>query len=95
MTPAGQPCSGKPCFSKPPHPHVRQELPGTQLLLYWALPSTTSGRSRSRPLPGVWQSLMVLDRRWSGQAEEVQRAVEGLVGHLAEPGGDIRVACRS
>lgn len=45
--------------------------------------------------PGLLQSLTVLDRRWSGQAEEVQRAVEGLVGHLAEPGGDIRVACPS
>ncbi|WP_196218181.1 hypothetical protein [Streptomyces blattellae] len=29
------------------------------------------------------------------QAEEAQQAVEGLVGHLAEPGSDIRVACHS
>ncbi|MCY0932592.1 transposase, partial [Streptomyces sp. H27-H1] len=48
---------------------------------------------RARPLdPGLLQSLLVLDRCWSGEAEEFEGSSETVVGHLAEAGRDVRVA---
>ncbi|MCY0932626.1 hypothetical protein OTB20_42350, partial [Streptomyces sp. H27-H1] len=40
---------------------------------------------------GLLQSLLVLDRCWSGEAEEFEGSSETVVGHLAEAGRDVRV----